>query len=110
MHIAADLLNHPNPSAHIDAEVVHTHSWDLTFLTKLALASHQIILHQKPKLNYLQECLFIVHLLQKEGFYSTPTPQDYFESQLRLQASTKTVELPKLMTIKGRTQTGMTQY
>ena len=32
------------PSTHIAAEVVHAHSWDLTFLTKLALASHQIIL------------------------------------------------------------------
>ena len=47
------------PSAHTTAEVIHTHSWDLTFLTKIALASHQFILHQKPNLTYLQECVFI---------------------------------------------------
>ena len=31
-HTAADFLNNPKPSAHIAAEVVHAHSWDLTFL------------------------------------------------------------------------------
>ena len=45
-HTAADLLNHPKPSAHTATEVVHAHSWDLTFLTKQALASHYFILHQ----------------------------------------------------------------
>ena len=32
-HTATYFLNHPKPSAHIAAKVVHTHSWDLTFLT-----------------------------------------------------------------------------
>ena len=31
VHTAADFLIHPKPSAHTAAEVVHTHSWDLTF-------------------------------------------------------------------------------
>ena len=100
-HTTADILNHEKPSVHTAAEVVHAHSWDLTFLTKQALALHQFILHQKPKLTSLQEFLFIVHLLQyhglkpwaprtlnpglkpwvyykKEGFYSTPTPLRLF--------------------------------
>ena len=51
--------HYTKPSAHTAAEVVHAHSWDLTFLTKLALASHQFILHQNPSLTHLQECLFI---------------------------------------------------
>ena len=55
------------PSVHIAAEVIHAHSWDLTFLTKQPLSLHQFILHQKPKLTSLQECLFIVHLLQNHG-------------------------------------------
>ena len=67
MHTAADLLNHPKPFAHTAAKVIHAHSWDLTLLTKQALASHQFILPQNPKLTSLQECLFIVHLLQNHG-------------------------------------------
>ena len=47
------------PFAHIAAEVVHAHSCDLTFLTKIALASHQFILHQNPNPTPLPECLFI---------------------------------------------------
>ena len=31
-HTTADLLNHPKPSAYTAAEVVHAHSWELTFL------------------------------------------------------------------------------
>ena len=31
-HTAENSLYHPKPSAHIAAEVVHAHSWDLTFL------------------------------------------------------------------------------
>ena len=58
-HTAADLLNHQKPSAHTATEVVHTHSWDLTFSYKIALALHQFLLHKKPNLSYLQECLFI---------------------------------------------------
>ena len=54
-------------AAHTAAEVVHAHSWDLTFSYKIALASHQFILHKKPNLISLQECLFIVHLLQNHG-------------------------------------------
>ena len=38
VHTAADLLNHPKPSAHTTAEVGHAHSWDLTFLTKTSLS------------------------------------------------------------------------
>ena len=118
-HTAADFLNHPKPSAHIAAEVVHAHIWDLTFLTKQSLASHQFILHQKPNLTLLQKCLFIqVHLLQnygikpwaprtlnpgfkpwvyyKESFYSTSTPLRLFWVVTLLTISTKTVELPKL--------------
>ena len=34
---------------------------------KQALALHQFILHEKPKLTSLEECLFIVHLLQDHG-------------------------------------------
>ena len=34
VHTAADLLYHPKPSTHTAAEVIHAHSWDLTFLTK----------------------------------------------------------------------------
>ena len=34
-------------AAHTAAEVIHAHSWDLTFSYKIALASHQFILHQK---------------------------------------------------------------
>ena len=68
-HTAADFLNHPKPSAHTTTEVVHAHSWDLTFSYKIALASHQFILHQKPNLALLQKCVFIqVHLLQNHGF------------------------------------------
>ena len=38
------------------------------FLQNQALASHQILLHQKPNLTLLQKCLFIqVHLLQNHG-------------------------------------------
>ena len=56
------------PSVHTAAKVIHAHSWDLTFRTKQALASHQFILHQKPNLNLLKNCLFIqVHLLQNHG-------------------------------------------
>ena len=55
------------PSVHTTAEVVHAHSWDLTFSYKISLASHLFFLHQKPKLTSLQECLFIVHLLQNHG-------------------------------------------
>ena len=43
--------------------------------------------------------------LQKEGFDSTLTPLRLFESQLHLQASTKTIELPKLVTVKERAPT-----
>ena len=46
-HTAADFLYHPKTSAYTAAEVVHAHSWDLTFSYKIALASHQFILHQK---------------------------------------------------------------
>ena len=46
-HTAADFLNHPKPSAHTATEVVHAHSWDLTFSYKISLASHQFILPQK---------------------------------------------------------------
>ena len=68
MPIAADPLNHPKPSAHTATEVVHAHNWDLTFLTKLALSSHHIILQENPNLTLLQKCLFIqVHLLQNHG-------------------------------------------
>ena len=37
----------------------------LTFLTKIALASHLFHLHQKPKLTSLQECLFIQRTITK---------------------------------------------
>ena len=36
-HTAADFLIHPKPSVHTAAEVVHAHSWDLTFSYKIAL-------------------------------------------------------------------------
>ena len=40
VHIATDLLiTIQKPSAHTAAEVVHTHSWDLTFPYKIALVS-----------------------------------------------------------------------
>ena len=35
------------PSVHTAAEVIHTHSWDLTLSYKIALASHQFILPPK---------------------------------------------------------------
>ena len=50
MHTAADLsliFLQPKPPVHTAAEVVHAHSWDLTFSYKIALALHQFILHQK---------------------------------------------------------------
>ena len=60
MHTAADLLNLlQKPSAHTAAEVIHAHSWDLTFSYKIALASHQFFLHKNPNLTSLQECIFI---------------------------------------------------
>ena len=53
-HIAANLCAHScksflaqKPSMHTAAEVVHAHSWDLTFSYKISLASHQFILHPK---------------------------------------------------------------
>ena len=59
-HIVVDLLNHFKPSSHTTAEVIHAHNWDLTFpYQKITLALHQFLLHQKPNLTSLQECLFI---------------------------------------------------
>ena len=74
VHTAPDFLNHPKPSAHTAAEVVHAHSWDLTFLQQ-ALASHQFILHQNPKLTSLQECLFIHYTYYKT--MGTPNPKPW---------------------------------
>ena len=45
-HTAADLPFQHNPSTHTAAEVIHAHSWDLTFLQKPLynlLSSHYII-------------------------------------------------------------------
>ena len=39
VHTAAYFLITQKPSAHTAAEVVHAHSWDLTFSYKIALAS-----------------------------------------------------------------------
>ena len=47
MHIAADFLYHPKPSVHIAAEVVHAHSWDLTFSYKNSLSFTSIHLTSK---------------------------------------------------------------
>ena len=55
----------PKPSTHTAAEVVHAHSWDLTFSYKIALASHLLFLHQNPNLTYLEECLFIQRTIKK---------------------------------------------
>ena len=66
-HTAADFLNHPKPSAHIAAEVVHAHSWDLTFSYKIALASHQFLLIKSlTSLLYKSAYLYIA-LLQNHG-------------------------------------------
>ena len=37
-HTAVDFLNHPKPSAHTAAEVIHAHSWDLTFSYKISFS------------------------------------------------------------------------
>ena len=58
-HTAIDFLNHPKPSAHTAAEVIHAHRWDLNFSYKISLASHQFLLHKKPNLTSLQEYIFI---------------------------------------------------
>ena len=73
MHSAADPVKSLKPRTQLQAfvhtatEVIHAHSWDLTFSYKIALASHQFILHKNPNLISLQGCLFIVHLLQNYG-------------------------------------------
>ena len=64
-HTAADFLITQKHFAHTATEVVHAHSWDLTFSYKIALASHQFLLHKKPNLSYLQECLFIQRTITK---------------------------------------------
>ena len=100
-HIAADLLNHPKTLCTHSCRGRPRTQLGLKLSYKQALALHQFILHQKPKWTSLQECLFIVHLLQnhglkpwaprtlnpglkpwvyykKEGFYSTLTPLRLF--------------------------------
>ena len=37
-HTAANFLNHQKPSAHTAVEVIHAHSWDLTFSYKNILS------------------------------------------------------------------------
>ena len=75
VHTAASLYAHScrssnhlqKPSAHTTAEVVHAHSWDLTFSYKIALASHH---SSYPKiltsLNYKSAYLYSA-LLQNHG-------------------------------------------
>ena len=52
-------LTTQKPFVHTAAEVVHAHSWDLTFPYKIAVASQHLLIHKNPNLLSLQECLFI---------------------------------------------------
>ena len=53
------------PSAHTAAEVVHAHSWDLTFPYKINLSFAFISYIKKPNFSYLQKGLFIRHAIIK---------------------------------------------
>ena len=49
-----------NPSVHTAAEVIHAHSWDLTFPYTISLSFGLTFLYIiKPNLFLLQKCLFI---------------------------------------------------
>ena len=67
VHIATDLslIFLQKPSAHTAAEVVHAHSWDLTFPYTINLSFTFLSLNQKPNFSYLQKCLFIHRAITK---------------------------------------------
>ena len=46
-HTATNFLYHPKPSMHTAAEVIHAHSWDLTFSYKIILSFTSIPFTQK---------------------------------------------------------------
>ena len=53
-------------SAHTAAEVVHAHSWDLTFPYKISLSFALIFLYIKSlTFSYLKKCLFIHRAITK---------------------------------------------